>query len=73
MQLGAFIVFSSVRELPDNFVNESRQFTNFFLRPSEELNRMKVTLTHMLEGFGIGLHKHNALMFMLFSVRRSGS
>jgi hypothetical protein len=59
------IVFSPVRELPDVFVNELRQFTDCFPRPATVFDAMKYTLTLASEGFGIGMHKHNAAMFML--------
>jgi hypothetical protein len=59
------IVFSPVRELPDDFVDELGQFTACFPRPTEEFSTMKFTLTLASEGFGIGMHKHNAAMFML--------
>ena len=54
-----------VRELPDDFVDELGQFTACFPRPTEEFSTMKFTLTLASEGFGIGMHKHNAAMFML--------
>jgi hypothetical protein len=59
------IVFSPVRELPDEFVDKLSQFTNCFLRPSEEFNTMKLTLTIASEEFGVGMHKNNAAMCML--------
>lgn len=58
------IVFSPVRELPDEFVDELRLFTDCFPRPTE-VTAMKFTLTLASEGFGIGMHKHNTAMFML--------
>ncbi len=59
------IVFSPVRELPDDFVDELGQFTACFPRPTEEFSTIKFTLTLASEGFGIGMHKHNAAMIML--------
>ncbi len=59
------IVFSPVRELPDEFVDELRQFTDCFPRSVVGFDGMKYTLTLASEGFGIGMHKHNAAMFML--------
>jgi hypothetical protein len=38
---------------------------NCFLQPSKEFYTMKFTLVITLEEFGIGMHKHNAAMFML--------
>ena len=49
----------------DDFVDELGQFTACFPRPTEEFSTMKFTLTLASEGFGIGMHKHNAAMFML--------
>jgi hypothetical protein len=54
-----------MRELPDKFVDELNQFTNCFPRPSKDFNLMKFTLMLALEEFGIGMHKHNAAVFML--------
>ncbi len=59
------IVFSSVRELPDEFVDELRQFTDCFPLSPSGFNGMKYTLTLASEGFGIGMQKHNVAMFML--------
>jgi hypothetical protein len=58
-------VFSPVRELLDEVTDKLSQFTNCFPLPSKEFNAMKFTLTIELEEFGIGMHKHNAAMFML--------
>jgi len=59
------IVFSPVGELPEDLVDELRQFIDCFPRPTTEFATMKFTLTLAAEGFGIGMHKHNAAMFML--------
>jgi len=60
------IVFSPVRELPDELAHELRVFTDQFPKcdnVSESMN--KFTLTLASEGFGIGIHKHREAMFML--------
>jgi len=57
------IVFSPVRELPDEFANELKPFTDCF--PCTESLMKKFTLTLASEGFGIGMHKHKSAMFML--------
>ena len=60
------IVFSPIRELPDDFSTEMRQFTDCFPSLTDLPEGMqKYTLTIASEGFGIGMHKHNAAMFML--------
>ena len=64
------IVFSPIQELPDTFIDELRELMDAF--PSLCTNsdtsmkeQKKFTLTIASEGFGIGMHKHNAAMFML--------
>ena len=58
------IVFSPVKELPNELVRELEQFTNCFPSCCIE-SSPKFTLTLASEGFGIGMHKHKAAMFML--------
>lgn len=63
------IVFSPVKELSDELAGEMKQFTDLF--PSYPNSPMKkFTLTIASEGFGIGMHKHNAAMFMLLKGRK---
>uniref|UniRef100_A0A6V2C5W6 JmjC domain-containing protein n=1 Tax=Ditylum brightwellii TaxID=49249 RepID=A0A6V2C5W6_9STRA len=64
------IVFSPVNELPDSFQNEMRPFTNSFPDSSPSIQTKKFTLTLASEGFGIGMHKHQAAMFMLLRGRK---
>mmetsp|Transcript_14598 Transcript_14598/g.31770 ORF Transcript_14598/g.31770 Transcript_14598/m.31770 type:complete len:380 (-) Transcript_14598:246-1385(-) len=60
------IVFSPVKELPDEFADEVKQFTACFPCCTESPMK-KFTLTLASEGFGIGIHKHKAAMFMLLA------
>ncbi|KAL7541747.1 hypothetical protein ACHAXR_011188 [Thalassiosira sp. AJA248-18] len=62
------IVFSPVRELPDELSGELKTFTDSF--PESSMNMNKFTLTIASEGFGIGLHKHKPAMFMLLVGRK---
>lgn len=61
------IVFSPVKELPDDFITELTPLMHAF--PCEDADSpisKKFTLTIASEpGFGIGMHKHNAALFML--------
>jgi hypothetical protein len=63
------IVFSPIQELPDTFIDELRELTDAFpsfTNSDTSIGRKKkFTLTIASEGFGIGMHKHNAAMFML--------
>jgi hypothetical protein len=68
------IVFSPIQELPDTFIDELRELMDAF--PSctnSDISigrKKKFTLTIASEGFGIGMHKHNAAMFMLLVGRK---
>mmetsp|Transcript_6579 Transcript_6579/g.11745 ORF Transcript_6579/g.11745 Transcript_6579/m.11745 type:complete len:375 (-) Transcript_6579:184-1308(-) len=64
------IVFSPVKELPDDFAKELKPFTDCFPFCTESPIMKKFTLTLASEGFGIGMHKHNAAMFMLIIGRK---
>eukprot|EP01083_Nonionella_stella_P034794 95117_1 len=57
------IVFSPVKELPIDFSSCLKPFTDCF--PCTESPMDKFTLTLASDGFGIGMHKHKAAMFML--------
>jgi len=64
------IVFSPVKELPNDFANELKSFTDSFPGNDTEWSMKKFTLTLASEGFGIGMHKHKAAMFMLLIGRK---
>jgi predicted restriction endonuclease len=65
------IVFSPVKELPNEFVTELNPLLNAFPYEDEATPKpKKFTLTIASEGFGIGMHKHNAAMFMLLVGRK---
>lgn len=70
------IVFSPVKELPKDFITELTPLMNAMNDfPCENdaatLSEKKFTLTiSASQGFGIGLHKHNAAMFMLLRGRK---
>ena len=60
------IVFSPVKELPNQFRTELNPLMNAFPCTNEAIpDAKKFTLTIASTGFGIGMHKHNAAMFML--------
>ena len=53
------IVFSPVKELPDDLANDLKVFTDHFPKCGNLSESMdKFTLTLASEGFGIGMHKH---------------
>lgn len=65
------IVFSPVKELPNELASELEQFNDCFPPCSIVSSPMnKFTLTLASEGFGIGMHKHKAAMFMLLVGRK---
>jgi len=66
------IVFSPVKELPDDFITELTPLMNAFPCENDASPiAKKFTLTiAATEGFGIGMHKHNAAMFMLLAGRK---
>ena len=60
------IVFSPVKELPDELANSLQSlFTDHFPKCDNIESMEKFTLTLASEGFGIGIHKHKEAMFML--------
>ncbi|KAL7454249.1 hypothetical protein ACHAWC_005880 [Mediolabrus comicus] len=59
---------NTIQELPDTFIDELRELMDAFpscTNSDISIGKMKFTLTIASEGFGIGMHKHNAAMFML--------
>ncbi|KAL7531954.1 hypothetical protein ACHAWF_003973 [Thalassiosira exigua] len=63
------IVFSPVKELPVEFSEELEKFTDRFpVYPEAPMG--KFTLALASEGFGIGMHKHKAAMFLLVLGRK---
>jgi ribosomal protein L16 Arg81 hydroxylase len=67
------IVFSPIQELPDTFIDELHELMDAFpscTNSDISIGKMKFTLTIASEGFGIGMHKHNAAMFMLLVGRK---
>jgi hypothetical protein len=63
------MVFSPVKELPDAFRDHLAPFTRAFPCEHEAQGKARVskhfTLCLANEGFGIGMHKHGAAMFLL--------
>ncbi|KAK1742314.1 hypothetical protein QTG54_006879 [Skeletonema marinoi] len=60
------IVFSPVKELPNDLITELSPLMKAFPCEDEAAPIVKkFTLTIASEGFGIGMHKHKAAMFML--------
>lgn len=69
------IVFSPIQELPDTLIDELRELMDAFPSCTNSdvsimKEKKKFTLTIASEGFGIGMHKHNAAMFMLLVGRK---
>jgi len=64
------IVFSPVKELPNDFAEELKPFTDCIPHCMESPIMNKFTLTLAPEGFGIGMHKHKEAMFMLLIGRK---
>jgi len=52
------IVFSPIKELPDELAHELRVFTDHFPKCDNLEPMNQFTLTLASEGFGIGMHKH---------------
>ena len=68
------MIFSPIKELPLNFGNFLKPFTEYIPCDPNMLGfheqTKKYTLCLANEGFGIGFHRHNAAMFMLLAGKK---